>query len=138
MGQVIRISDELYKKLESHAKGFDTPANVIEKLLVYYEKTGLDKALNKNKNEKTSTADSLEIVNFPTDEKAFKNALLIKKRAFIKLHKTDGSTQIREWNAANFTRSSILSTNLRSGFLRDWSKKGIYKAVLSLNREDIT
>ena len=30
---VIRISDELYKKLESLAIGFDTPQNVIERLV---------------------------------------------------------------------------------------------------------
>ena len=30
---VIRISNELYKRLESQAQGFDTPASVIERLL---------------------------------------------------------------------------------------------------------
>ena len=34
MSQVIRISDEIYKRLESLAYGFDdTPSTVIEKLL---------------------------------------------------------------------------------------------------------
>ena len=33
MPPVIRISDELYDRLAKHAEGFDTPANVIERLL---------------------------------------------------------------------------------------------------------
>lgn len=33
MAPVIRISDELYGRLEALARGFDTPANVIERLL---------------------------------------------------------------------------------------------------------
>ena len=37
MSQVIRVSDTTYKRLESLAKGFDTPGNVIERLLIYYE-----------------------------------------------------------------------------------------------------
>ena len=37
MSHVIRIPSEIYSRLEQHAKGFDTPANVIEKLLNYYE-----------------------------------------------------------------------------------------------------
>ena len=38
MSQVIRIPESIYKRLESHAKGFDTPANVIERLLNFYER----------------------------------------------------------------------------------------------------
>lgn len=37
MSQVIRISSNIYSRLEQHAEGFDTPANVIEKLLNYFE-----------------------------------------------------------------------------------------------------
>ena len=37
MSQVIRIPYNLYQRLSSHAKGFDTPANVIEKILDFYE-----------------------------------------------------------------------------------------------------
>jgi len=37
MSQVIRISSELYSRLKQHATGFDTPANVIEKLLNHVE-----------------------------------------------------------------------------------------------------
>lgn len=38
MSPVIRIPDPIYSRLEGHAKGFDTPSNVIEKILDYYEK----------------------------------------------------------------------------------------------------
>lgn len=37
MSQVIRIPESLYKRLEFHTIGFDTPASVIERILVYYE-----------------------------------------------------------------------------------------------------
>ena len=37
MSPVIRIPKDLYSRLEQHAKGFDTPANVIETLLNHFE-----------------------------------------------------------------------------------------------------
>lgn len=37
MSQVIRIPESLYKRLESHAIGFDTPAAVIERFIDFYE-----------------------------------------------------------------------------------------------------
>lgn len=37
MSQVIRIPESLYKRLESHAIGFDTPAGVLERILDFYE-----------------------------------------------------------------------------------------------------
>lgn len=40
MSPVIRVPDDLYSRLEQHAKGFDTPANVIETLLNHFE--GID------------------------------------------------------------------------------------------------
>ena len=38
MSQVIRISDSTYEELESMARGFDTPGNVIDRLLDFYRK----------------------------------------------------------------------------------------------------
>ena len=38
MSQVIRISESTFKHLESLASGFDTPGNVIDRLLNFYEK----------------------------------------------------------------------------------------------------
>ncbi len=37
MSNVIRIPSKIYTRLEKHARGFDTPINVIEKLLDHYE-----------------------------------------------------------------------------------------------------
>jgi len=37
MSRTIRIPSDIYKRLENHAQGFDTPANVIERLLNSYE-----------------------------------------------------------------------------------------------------
>ena len=37
MSQVIRISESLYKRLETHVRGFDTPSGVIERVLDFYE-----------------------------------------------------------------------------------------------------
>lgn len=37
MSTVIRVPENLYARLEKHAQGFDSPANVIEKLINYYE-----------------------------------------------------------------------------------------------------
>ena len=37
MSQVIRIPRDVFKRLESYAVGFDTPAGVIERLLDFYE-----------------------------------------------------------------------------------------------------
>ena len=42
MSQVIRISDELYKRLAAYASGFDTPSNVIETILNDYEERNPD------------------------------------------------------------------------------------------------
>lgn len=37
MSPVIRLSNELFERLESHAVGFDSPSGVIERVLNYYE-----------------------------------------------------------------------------------------------------
>jgi hypothetical protein len=37
MSQVIRVSDEIFARLENHAVGFDTPESVIERMLNQYE-----------------------------------------------------------------------------------------------------
>lgn len=37
MNYSIKLPTHLYKRLEKHAEGFDTPVNVIEKILNYYE-----------------------------------------------------------------------------------------------------
>lgn len=54
MSQVVRVSAETYKRLEKHAKGFDTPSNVIDKLLNHYD--GISKpTINKATNRRDTT-----------------------------------------------------------------------------------
>ncbi len=130
MSQVIRITDELYDRLKNHAKGFDTPAKVIETILNSYEANGF-------KPTQTETeivpAVSLEISYGGLSESAFKEKLLKNKFAYISMFFTNGEVKSKHWNASNFTSESNLGGNLRSGFLRGWRKKGINKAELSFN-----
>jgi len=140
MSQVIRISDQLYKRLEEHATGFDTPSNVIERILNFYE--GLDELTQGDLNdqptdERIEPAKKLEILYFSASEDEFKQQLLSSKLAYIKLHYTNGQTEVKEWNASRFTQKSRVDGNLRSGYLRGWKERGIYKAELSVNRDDI-
>lgn len=130
MSQVIRISDEIYSRLESHAVGFDTPQNIIEKLLDFYETSDDATEQPVNVNASLKEAVNLDIIYYPNDVQ-FKVDLLSCKEAYIKLTKTDGTSEIKHWNASRFTEDSSVNGNLRSGFLRDWRKKGICKAELS-------
>lgn len=140
MSQVIRISNDLYKRLEAHATGFDTPSNVIERILDFYE--GVDESHRGNSSEQPPSeriepAKELEIIYFPASEDEFKQELLLSKLAYVKLYYTDGQTEVKEWNASRFTPKSRVDGNLRSGYLRGWKDRGIYKAELSVNRDDI-
>ena len=140
MSQVIRIPEPLYKRLESYAQGFDTPANVIERILNYYEANS-DKAQKnvlKPKKEIRKHASNLEIIFYPEGVDAFKQALLKNKQAYVRLFKVDGTEEVKVWNASKFTTDSDINGNLRSGYLRSWKTKGIYKAVVAINEKDIT
>ena len=69
---VIRISDELFSRLEAYAVGFDTPAAVIERLLNKYENKA-DSEINKekinNSSENEVTVIHDEIFQFLLDYK---------------------------------------------------------------------
>jgi hypothetical protein len=139
MSQVIRISDDLYKRLESHASGFDTPSNVIETILNAYE--GVSPKPNTNDNStrtpETQPANNLDIIYFADSEEEFKQQLLTHKKAYIRLSYTNGESEIKEWAASRFSDSSRVDGNLRSGYLRGWKERGIFKAELSINRDEI-
>ncbi len=133
MSQVIRISDQLYKRLEAHTVGFDTPSNVIERILDAYE--GVTKADNTSTSaEQTIASDKLQITYQPATEEAFKEKFLETKKAYIKIFYTDGEIETKEWNSPRFVESSKVSGNLRSGYLRNWKEKGIFKAEVSINQ----
>ena len=137
MSQVIRIPINLYKRLSVHAKGFETPANVIENILNYYEEQNGNKSQIELPEQSIQQPTHLEIVYYPTNEQSFKNLLLQTKKAYILLHKQDGTTEIKEWIANNFDKNSKVNGNLRSGQLRGWKSKGIYKAEISTNLNDL-
>jgi hypothetical protein len=137
MSQTIRIPANLYQRLSLHAKGFETPANVIEKILNFYEaEQGVESTSNVE--PVINAPVSLEIIYYPSDEHSFKQALLQTKRAYIMLHKVDGTTELKEWNATRFDVNSDVNGNLRSGYLRGWKNKGIFKAEISTNQHDVT
>ena len=138
MSQVIRISDELYKRLEGLASGFDTPSNVIEMVLNAYEGVSFSKSSSNEINSNITASTKLEIVYFPSTEEAFKEEFLVSKKAYIKFFYTSGETELKEWNSADFKDTSKVAGNLRSGYLRGWKEKGIVKAEIAINRNDIT
>ena len=136
MSQNIKIPVYLYNRLSLHAKGFDRPADVIERILDYYEeKTGFESS--KSQHYGIEKPESLEIVYYPSNEQEFKNNLLQEKKAFVLLHKIDGSKELKEWNAQNISPTSDVNANLRSGYLRGWKNKGIFKAEVSTKRSDL-
>lgn len=63
MSKVIRISDILYKRLEAHAAGFDTPSNVIEIILNAYESNilGTESSRNSVRNAEIESENELDI-----------------------------------------------------------------------------
>jgi len=124
MCPVIRLSDDLYERLESFAVGFDTPAALIERLLDKCD--GIEKTVSSEASQKP------ELIFNPEDEEQFKRRLLKQKKATVKLHKVDGSIENRSWNAERLSESSNLRGNLWSGLLRGWKKKGIVKAEFTI------
>ncbi|EKN3342808.1 hypothetical protein ACQ8YR_002631 [Yersinia enterocolitica] len=112
----ITISDAVYKRLEQHATGFDTPEQVILRLL--------------NLAEGTSTSKP-ELVFSPIDDKAFKSAFLASGHAEIALYYNSGKRDVLRWEAKRFSDDSNLRANLWSGHLRNWKDKGIIKAEFS-------
>lgn len=135
MSQVIRISNELYKRLEAHAFGFDTPSNVIETILNAYEGVPEESISPPDDMEPAS---NLEINYLAGSEEDFKGQLLSLKIGYIKLFYTDNSTKIKTWNATRLSPTSSVEGNLRTGCLRNWKEKGIYKAELSVSENDFS
>ena len=139
MSQVIRISDNLYKRLEAHASGFETPSNVIERILNAYEANvpNTQSDTSPTHNTEIQPASSLDIVYFPDSEEKFKQKLLVNKKAYVKLYYTNGTSETKVWNASRFGATSQVEGNLRSGYLRGWKERGIYKAEIAINQNEI-
>jgi hypothetical protein len=140
MDQQVALPSVLYKRLESYAKGFDSPTNVIERLLDFYEEYQNRLPAKDYEQPKESLpvkSYKLEVLFIPNGENVFKEALLERKLAWIKLFKTDGTFELKLWKAQDFSQKSDVMGNLRSGYLRGWKTKGIYKAVLAIEKSDI-
>lgn len=118
MAVSILVSDEIFKRLEIRAVGFDTPERVIERLL--------DEVDSGTTQEKKPT------ISFYPNECTFKSELLVHKRAEIVLHMRNGEREVIHWNANRFKPSSNLRANLWSGYLRGWKEKEIVSAELSV------
>lgn len=135
MSQVIRISENLYQRLSTYAKGFETPSQVIENMVNFYENKNNIKP-QENTFFTTKRATKLEIIYHPVnDVETFKQDLINTKIAYIKLYKINNEIEIKEWSANRFNNDSDVVKNLRSGYLRKWKDKGIFKAELSTNKE---
>jgi predicted CopG family antitoxin len=130
MSSTIRIPGDLYKRLESHAKGFDSPVSVIERLLDHYESKPVESNI-----PQTVKLKKPELLFHPSEDE-FKANLLECGKAFIALHKSNGAVEIVEWKAEKFSTSSSLRGNLWSGQLRNWESNNIVKAEVSINTND--
>lgn len=136
MKRQIEVSEEIYSRLESLARGFDTPESVIERILDNY-----DQKLESNPPASFASPprpiirlnDQLELIFSPVDELKFKELLLKVKAAQIHMYKINGSKIVKTWRVKNFTESSNLKGNLLSGYLRGWREKGIYKAEVVID-----
>jgi len=115
MNTNINLTEDIFKRLEAKAIGFDTPEMVIKRLL--------DEVDGKPVIKPVITFD-------PSDENDFKKCLLETKEAEIAIYKADGTREIFHWNAPNFGEYSNLRRNLWSGYLRGWKEKNIVKAEL--------
>jgi len=146
MQKTIEISVILYDRLGKLAQPFETPEDVIIRLLNSYEdkQKKSDSVVSITTTEKNThshnlrTYNKLDINFFPPDLLQFKSLLLKEKQAWVVLHMNDGSKNLHQWNALRFSDKSDVLGNLRSGYLRDWRKKGIISADIAINRIDIT
>ena len=127
----IRISEELFARLESYAKGFDTPSSVIERLLNQLEETSGTSSDDRQEGLGREPSSNKQLIFLPSEDE-FRSQLLIHKRARVAISYTDGSTEEKIWNASRFTQTSNLRGNLASGYLRYWSKRGIVKATFQV------
>lgn len=117
MNYQIEVSGDTYERLGKLVIGFDSPENVINRLLDMAE----------GKPEKKP-----ELQFTPANEDEFKAQLLETKQAELTIYKSDGSRELVYWSAHRFTPDSNLRSNLWSGYLRGWQNKGIVKAELAV------
>lgn len=116
----ISLSDFSYNRLAALAKGFETPEQVINRLIDAFES-------DQNKRP--------ELIFNPVNEEEFKQALLDSKQVKVEMFKGDGSCEVSTWNARSISADSSLRANIWSGYLRGWKEKGIVRAVFTVQDE---
>lgn len=113
----IEISASTFDRLAQHASGFETPENVIIRLLDIAE----------------AEPGKKPVLTFdPADEEVFKRQLLQTRRANVHLRMADGSVEQGTWNVRALNENSNLRANLWSGYLRGWQEKKIVAATFSI------
>lgn len=138
MSRQIDITEDIYLRLAKHAKGFDTPEQVVERMIDFYEeKVSLPTKMHVGAPDLQPQDFQLVIKFFPGDEEDFKRRFLAQGFAWIVIHKTDGTVMEKRWNIKGFTSNSSLKGNLLSGRLRGWREKGIHKAEIAISKDDI-
>ncbi len=140
MKKTIEISVTLYEHLGKLAQTFETPQDVIMRLLDFYKMEEISSsslATKKISHQNIKKYNKLDIIFYPEDLIQFKSSLLKEKQAWVLLHMNDGSKTLHQWNASRFTESSDVLGNLRSGYLRDWRDKGIISADIAINKSEL-
>ncbi len=126
----LTISKEVYERLVKHRKGFETPNDVIKKLLISYESNFDSIDIESDPVEQPL---KLDINYFPEGEEAFKKEFLKTKKAIVSMTDITGNTVQKLWESPNFKETSSVSGNLRSGYLRKWKEKGIVKVEVAID-----
>jgi hypothetical protein len=72
-----------------------------------------------------------QLILLPNKE-TFRKNLLKTHKASWKIIYADGREKKGIWNANNFTESSNVINNIRSGYLRNWKSKEIMKAIFEV------
>lgn len=137
----VPIDLSLYNDLAKIVEGFESPEDVIRRLLTFYVKNSSQiPAAMPSKIPVVEPVRSfqLDVVFCPADEGEFKRLLVEKKLAWVKLFMVDGTTETKKWRANSFTNKSDVMGNLRSGYLRHWREKGICKAEIVINPSDLS
>ena len=148
MTKTIEISEDIYERLGRHAQPFETPAQVIQRILDQFESDAnkqdekIPAALSEAKGVARPIVEplytgKLEINFHPSDSTAFKAHLLRSKAAWILMTYRDGRRVLKHWTAANFKPTSDVMANLRSGYLRGWKEKGLVRADVAIDRSDL-
>lgn len=110
MSKVVRIPDELYIRLKKYAEPFETPIDVIEKILNKFEGVKPEKPIGKRSKE----SNTLPITFYPEDMEEFKSAFIKEGKATISIKYEDGSIEKKSWLCRHLTEDSNIIGNVRS------------------------